>query len=114
MSEQDNKSNKPSVPDAVGSQDTFDLEKLRLPQNFADTVGVKRRIVSLSVRKPNRQEFVRVRPGQEWRLETAILIEKSERDVSYLVAPELWSELTAEPQCDKQHFGGMIRQRIAP
>lgn len=88
-------------PDAPTKPDdqalpSFDLERLRLPQNFADTVGVKRRIVSITVRKPHRQEFVRVRPGQEFYLETAILTEKNERDSSYLVAPELWTELLAE------------------
>ena len=38
----------------------FDPAALRLDQSFADTVGVKKHLVTVPVRKPNRQDFVRV------------------------------------------------------
>ena len=40
----------------------FDPAALRLDQSFADTVGVKKHLMTVPVRKPNRQDFVRVHP----------------------------------------------------
>ena len=39
-----------------------DLMSLRLDQSYADTVGVKKLLTTVPVRKPHRQEFVRVHP----------------------------------------------------
>jgi hypothetical protein len=90
-------------PSAAGSSDStgespenFDLARLRLPQNFGDTIGVKKRLVTMPVRKPHRQEFVRVHPDTDNRLETALLTFKGEPDGTYLVAPELWEQLSDE------------------
>jgi len=74
---------------------TFDFDKLRLSQNFSEIVGVKKALLTVPVRKPNRQEFIRVRPGEEWRFETAVLELKDERE-TYLVDSKLWSELPGE------------------
>jgi len=76
-------------------QDLFDLEKLRLSQAFADVAGVKKKIITVPVRKPHRQMFVRVHPDESWRLETAVLTVKEDRE-TYLVDPALWSELSGE------------------
>ena len=73
----------------------FDLEKLRLSQNFAETVGVKKKIITVPVRKPHRQSFVRVHPDESWRLETAVIEVKEDRE-TYLVDPAFWSELPGE------------------
>ncbi len=81
--------------DSEKSTNRFDPAKLRLSQNFAETVGVKKALVTVPVRKPNKQEFVRVHPNEEYRLETAVLELKEERE-TYLVAPELWPELPSE------------------
>jgi hypothetical protein len=75
--------------------DLFNIDKLRLSQDFSALVGVKKAIMTVPVRKPGRQEFIRVRPGEEWYLETAILELKEERE-SYLVSPGLWPELSGE------------------
>lgn len=77
------------------SQDPFDLGGLRLSQNFAESVGVKKRLITVPVRKPNRQEFIRVRPGEAWRLQTLVLELKEERE-NYLVTPSLASEVGGE------------------
>ena len=44
--------------------------------------------------------FVRVRPGEEWRLETGVFEDKINREV-YLVRRDLWQELSGEvyPVC---------------
>ena len=73
----------------------IDLEKLKLTQNFAANVGVKKALTMVPVRKPNRQEFVRVNPDQEFHFSTGVLELKEERE-TYLVAPDLWSELPGE------------------
>ena len=54
----------------------------------------------LRCRKPSRQEFVRVRPGEQWRLETAVFEDKTNREI-YLVEPRIAGELAGEiiPVC---------------
>jgi hypothetical protein len=73
----------------------FNFDKLRLSQNFSEIVGVKKALLTVPVRKPNRQEFIRIRPGEEWRFETAVLELKQERE-TYLIDSELWNELPGE------------------
>jgi len=80
---------------ASSNQDVFDLERLRLSQNFADVVGVKKKTITVPVRKPHRQLFVRIHPEESWRLETAVLVVKEDRE-TYLVDPALWAELPGE------------------
>jgi len=75
--------------------DPFDLSRLRLSQDFAGKVGVKKAIITVPVRKPHRQWFVRVHPDESWRLETAVLELSDERE-TYLVDPALWPELPGE------------------
>jgi hypothetical protein len=58
-------------------------------------VGVKKALITVPVRKPNRQDFIQVHPGEDWRLETAVLELKEDRE-TYLVEPSLWSELPGE------------------
>ena len=77
------------------SPDPFDLSRLRLSQDFASKIGVKKALLTVPVRKPDRQWFVRVHPDPSWRLETAVLEIRDERE-SCLVEPELWAELPGE------------------
>lgn len=67
----------------------FDLRALRLPQNFGESLGVKRHITRVPVRKPLKTEFFRVRADEEFRFQTMIL-ELKEEGETYLLAPELW------------------------
>ncbi len=78
----------------------FDPARLRLSQDFASYVGVKKVLTTIPCRKPNRHEFVRVRPGEEWRLETAVFEDKAARE-TYLVDPAVTPDLSAElfPAC---------------
>lgn len=73
----------------------FDPSLLRLSQNFVGATGVKKLVTTIPVRKPNKQDFVRVHPDPNYRLETMIL-ELKEEGESYLVASHLWPELIAE------------------
>jgi hypothetical protein len=77
------------------NDDMFNLKRLRLSQDFAEGISVKKVVTTIPVRKPNRQEFIQVRPGEDWRLQTCILSLKEEREV-YLVDPRLWPDLSIE------------------
>ena len=88
----------PREPDTTKASDgdeLFDLEELRLSQDFAAIVGVRKKIITVPVRRSHRQSFFRVHPDDPWRLETAVLNDKEDRE-TYLVSPEMWSELPDE------------------
>lgn len=74
-----------------------DLTQLRLDQSFTNQVTGKTVLTTIAVRKPNRHEFVRVRPGDEWKFETATLVDGESREV-YLVDRNLWVALSPELQ----------------
>jgi hypothetical protein len=77
--------------------DPFDVASLRLPQDFASAVGVKKLITTIRVQKPSKEWFVRTHPDPAYRLQTAVLeLKDGDREV-YLVAPDLWPELATEP-----------------
>lgn len=78
------------------SHDPFDPKSLRLNQNFAETAGVKKLLMTVPVRKPNRQEFVRVHPDPSYRLTPAAIIEVKEDREVYLVTPAMAIELPEE------------------
>jgi hypothetical protein len=75
--------------------DAFDLSKLRLSQNFHEILGVKKALLTVPVRRPSRQEFIRVHPGEDMCFHTAVLELKEERE-TYLVDRSLWQELPGE------------------
>lgn len=73
----------------------LDLDSLRLSQDFSASLNVKKAIITVPVRKPHRQWFIRVRAGEDWRLQTGV-IELNEERETYLVDRSLWSELAGE------------------
>ena len=84
---------KPTLPPA--GPDPFDPASLRLSQDFNASFGVKKALLSVPVRKPDRSWFVRVHPDEGYRVETAVIELKEDRE-TYLVAPSLWPELVGE------------------
>lgn len=76
---------------------TLDLTKLRLKQNFNESVGVKKATLHVPVKKPTKAEFVRVHPDETMRIPVAIIELKEEREI-YLVSPELAAQLPSEVQ----------------
>jgi hypothetical protein len=78
------------------SVDPFaDLSKLRLSQTFAESVGTKKLLTTVPVRKPGKQEFVRVRSEPEYRGAFAI-IELKEDNEYYLLMPDIAAAMPAE------------------
>jgi hypothetical protein len=83
-------------PTGISASNPFDPASLRLDQNFAETVGVKKLLTTVPVRKPNRQDFVRVHPDMAYRLTPAAIIELKEDREVYLVTPLMAIELPGE------------------
>jgi hypothetical protein len=75
--------------------DPFDPARLRLSQNFGAAVGVRKLLTTVPVRKPAREWFVRTHHDGAYRLTTAVLESKEDREV-YLVDPGLWPSLASE------------------
>jgi hypothetical protein len=67
--------------------DPFDLSALRLSQNFLETAGVKKQLLTVPVRKPNPQDFVRVHPDPAYRADLLAVELKDDRE-TYVVRPQ--------------------------
>lgn len=75
--------------------DPFDIERLRLDQSFTEMAGVKKLLTTVPLRKPHKQEFIRVNASPEYRL-VAALIDLQEDREKYLVLPTIARELPGE------------------
>jgi hypothetical protein len=56
------------------------LSELVLSQNFAETAGTKKLLLTVPVRKPNPQDFVRVHPDPQYRTTIAVIELKDDRE----------------------------------
>jgi hypothetical protein len=83
----------PRVQGAI--PDPFEPANLRIDHDFAAAVGVKKVLVTVPVRKPDKVTFVRVHPHEDYCLQTAVLEFKEEREF-YIVGRHLWGELSTE------------------
>jgi hypothetical protein len=92
---------KPEKPELIAAEqqtpraDPFDPANLRLSQAFAETVGVKKLLTTVPVRKPSPQDFVRVHPDPEFRENFPIIELKDERE-EYIVVADLVPALMGE------------------
>jgi hypothetical protein len=75
--------------------DPFDPASLRLSGEFTAALGVKKLMLSVPVRKPDKAWFVRTHPSEDYCLETGVIEFKEEREM-YLVAKPLWPQLATE------------------
>src|SRR5262249_42264381 len=83
------------TPPANSAPDPFDPASLRLKGDFTAAAGVKKLMLSVPVRKPDKSWFVRTHPGEDYGLETAVIELKEDRE-TYLVVRALWPELATE------------------
>jgi hypothetical protein len=75
----------------------FNPAALRLGADYSEGLGVRKVISTIPNRKPNKSEWFQVRPGDVWRLQTAVLeLEKGVERSTYLVARPLWADLAGE------------------
>lgn len=87
---------------ASAAPDPFDPASLRLSQNFAADCGVKKLLLTVPVKKPPKEWFVRVNPDEAYRLNVALLELKEEREL-YVIDPRILPDLAGE---------AMIRPRV--
>ncbi len=80
----------------------------RVNQNFAETVGVKKLLTTVPVRKPSKHDFFRVHPSSDYFMQAAVL-ELKEQGEMYLVSPEMCSEIPNEVT-PKAIFTAITRQ----
>ncbi len=80
---------------SLESDDELNAENLRLSQNYADAIGVKRVLTTIGTHKPNKQVYVRVRPEEEYRLQIGAIELRDEREL-YIVRPNIASQLPGE------------------
>src|SRR5262245_13238064 len=81
----------------TASSEEWDLESIRLDQNFDQLVGAKQILAVVPVRPPLAQEWFRVHPDPSWHVQTALLLLHEDRE-SFLIAPKLHMELWEEIQ----------------
>jgi hypothetical protein len=95
-------------PTTAPSEDPFAPENLRLDQDYAETAGVYKVITTIPVKRPGKQIFFRVRPGEEWRATFPIIDLKDEGE-EYIVTRAMQAELSTESVL-KQLRLGVTRQ----
>jgi hypothetical protein len=72
-----------------------DLSKLRIGQNFNETIGVRRALLHVPIKKPSRQDFIRVHQDENMRLPVSMIDLKDEGEM-FLVHPELAQQIPGE------------------
>jgi hypothetical protein len=60
-------------------------------------IGVRKALTVISCGITQSQQFVRVHPSEDYRMQTALFTDEVNRG-AYLVAPELWDELAGKIQ----------------
>jgi hypothetical protein len=79
----------------AAAPDPFDPAALRLTSDFAAAAGVKKALLTVPHRKPDKTSYVRAHSDPAYRLQTYVIELKEDRE-TYLVAPPLWPALSAE------------------
>lgn len=95
---------------AKDSSGKFDFNRLRFDQNFQNTSGVRRALVTVPVRKPHRQEYFRIHPDEAFQFGAWVLELKEEREI-YLVDRTLCEELGDELS-PRMLYVGITRQSV--
>ncbi len=71
--------------------DDFNLDDLRLKHDFSETLGVQKMLTHVPVRKPNKTDFIRVHPEEEYKLDVGI-VEMKDTQETYLVMHPMTQE----------------------
>lgn len=83
------------MPNDQKPADPFDPLALRIDPASGPDLGVKKALVHVPVRKPNRQEYLRTCADGDYRSSMAILELKEEREI-YVVVPHVAAALPGE------------------
>lgn len=77
-----------AAPTGEAAPDPFDLNALRLDQSFLQGAGAKKLTLTVPVRKPSKQEFVRVHRDAKYRGPFAIIELREDRE-TFLLTPSV-------------------------
>jgi hypothetical protein len=96
----------------VAQVDPFDPAALRISHTSDESLGVEKPLLSVRVGNPNKQDFFRVNPDPETRVDVRIIVLSDTRD-TYIVTPEIASNLTGETKLVRLttcigRFGGVF------
>jgi hypothetical protein len=80
---------------ATGSPDPFNIDALRISQDFEQATGVRKLLTTIPVRKPHKQEWVRVHPDEAYRGTFGLIALKEEGEY-YLLTPNVVRHLPGE------------------
>lgn len=81
--------------EAAISDDPFDLAKLRINPENLEGAAVKKLLTTVPVRKPGKQDFIRVHPSAQFR-ETFAFLDLREDQETFIVHPAAMSELQGD------------------
>jgi hypothetical protein len=81
--------------DKPTADDPFNPNNLRLDQSFEEAAGVRKLLNTIPVRKPNKQDWIRVHPDEEYRQPLAMLELVEDREF-YVVVKTIAAELQDE------------------
>jgi hypothetical protein len=72
--------------------DPYDVENLRLDPSYLNQPAAKKLLTVIPVKRPHRQNFIRVHPSEEYRLLAAVLELHEDRE-TFLVLPQFTPSL---------------------
>ncbi|MBX9653620.1 hypothetical protein K2Y11_08390 [bacterium] len=90
-----NKDEGPSGDPGIVKPDPFNLDSLRLSQDFEAMVGGEKVLTTVHVRKPGKEQWIRVHPDDKFRIDVLTLELKEESEI-YLVSADLMYLLGTE------------------
>jgi hypothetical protein len=100
-----------TIEPVVDNADPFaNLAELRLSQSFIESAGAKKLLTTVTVRKPNKQDWVRTHPEPDYRMEFAFIELKDDREL-YLIHPSVAVEVANET-FSATLYTAISRQRV--
>jgi hypothetical protein len=96
----------PEPPETNGAPPppAFDLDALRLPTNYAEMANLTKPILTVPVRKPGKQEFIRVHPDPEMSVDISLLRIDGDRDDVFLLSPGMHAALPEEARATRLYL----------
>lgn len=89
--------------DEQSAQRNLDINSLRIPTNFGERFAVKKLLVNVPVKKPNKSSFVRVKDGDEWEF-MAFVFENKEAGETYLLTSDIADVVSESVRAVRLHL----------
>jgi hypothetical protein len=98
--------------DAPDPNDPFNPENLRIDQSFLNRSVAKKMLATVPVKRPNKQDFVRVHPDSNYHITVALIELKADREC-FLIAPAYAKQL-ADDVCATYMLALTINRQEVP